>query len=283
MATSRATTPGSTPTKDTQSERNDAGGKVIHDPIHGLMPFHPILVKIIDTPEFQRLRDIKHLGGTCYVYPGGVHSRFEHALGTSFLCHQAVKVLQENYDCFTKKDIICLRIAGLCHDLGHGPFSRVYQNQFLLGKKNLEWNRSEASVAMFERVLDKQQHIKEAFESLNIEAKEIQFIKDAMQGIIPEATTRAGRGRFLYEIVKNRRFGVDCDLIDSILRDCHYVGIKCNFNYGRYFMNIQIVEVGTLAIISVTSHDISSNYSYPMAGFFYNLFQGLADFLPISW
>ena len=55
--------------------------KVFSDPIHGPIEMHPLMVRIIDTPEFQRLRSIKQLGGTYYVYPGGSHNRYEHSLG----------------------------------------------------------------------------------------------------------------------------------------------------------------------------------------------------------
>ena len=55
--------------------------QVFNDPIYGLVPMHPLLVRIIDTPQFQRLRYIKQLGGVCYVYPGASHNRFEHSIG----------------------------------------------------------------------------------------------------------------------------------------------------------------------------------------------------------
>jgi HD superfamily phosphohydrolase len=53
-------------------------GIIINDPIHGPMEFDPLLQSIIDTPQFQRLRDIKQLGGSNYVYPAAEHSRFTH-------------------------------------------------------------------------------------------------------------------------------------------------------------------------------------------------------------
>ena len=55
--------------------------KVFNDPIHGHIRLHPLLVKIIDTPQFQRLRYIKQLGGCYFVYPGASHNRFEHSIG----------------------------------------------------------------------------------------------------------------------------------------------------------------------------------------------------------
>ena len=55
--------------------------QVFNDPVHGHMEFHPLLVKIIDTPQFQRLRYLKQLGSCYFVYPGAAHNRFEHSLG----------------------------------------------------------------------------------------------------------------------------------------------------------------------------------------------------------
>ncbi|KAM9501650.1 deoxynucleoside triphosphate triphosphohydrolase SAMHD1-like [Clarias gariepinus] len=55
--------------------------KVFNDPIHGHIELHPLLVRIIDTPQFQRLRNIKQLGGAYFVFPGASHNRFEHSIG----------------------------------------------------------------------------------------------------------------------------------------------------------------------------------------------------------
>lgn len=55
--------------------------QVFNDPIHGHVELDPLLIKIIDTPQFQRLRNIKQLGGGYFVYPGASHNRFEHSIG----------------------------------------------------------------------------------------------------------------------------------------------------------------------------------------------------------
>nr|XP_020444915.1 deoxynucleoside triphosphate triphosphohydrolase SAMHD1-like [Monopterus albus] len=108
-------------------------GKVFNDPIHGHVELHPLLIKIIDTPQFQRLRYIKQLGGTYFVFPGASHNRFEHSIGVGYLAGQLVQALNAKQPelLISHRDILCVQIAGLCHDLGHGPFSHTFDATFL--------------------------------------------------------------------------------------------------------------------------------------------------------
>ncbi|XP_019862134.1 PREDICTED: deoxynucleoside triphosphate triphosphohydrolase SAMHD1-like [Amphimedon queenslandica] len=119
-------------TPPVQSEPERFG--TIMDPVHGSIQLDKYLFKIIDRPEFQRLRKIKQFGGVYYVYPGGVHTRFEHSIGVCYIAGQLVDALnkhnppgEENLSkWFTPQEKMCVQIAALCHDIGHGPFSHVY-------------------------------------------------------------------------------------------------------------------------------------------------------------
>ena len=67
----------------------------IHDPIHGTVTITPIMKMIIDTPEFQRLRDLKQLGASYFVFPSATHTRFEHSIGVSHLAGNLMETLQK--------------------------------------------------------------------------------------------------------------------------------------------------------------------------------------------
>lgn len=82
-----------------------------------------------DTPQFQRLRDLKQLGVTHFIFPGASHHRFEHSIGVSVLANRVInglKFRQPELD-VSERDIKCVTLAGLCHDLGHGPFSHAFE------------------------------------------------------------------------------------------------------------------------------------------------------------
>lgn len=89
--------------------------------------------RIIDTPHYQRLRDISQLGGVYYVFTGASSNRFEHCIGVSHLAKtfvEKIRLEQPELD-ISDADVLCVEIAGLCHDLGHGPFSHLYDGRFL--------------------------------------------------------------------------------------------------------------------------------------------------------
>ncbi|XP_033117256.1 deoxynucleoside triphosphate triphosphohydrolase SAMHD1-like [Anneissia japonica] len=106
---------------------------IFNDPIHGTILVHPLCVKIINTSQFQRLRQIKQLGCCYFIYPGASHNRFEHSIGVSHLAGRFARTLKERQPelGITDTDILCVEIAGLCHDLGHGPFSHLFDGRFI--------------------------------------------------------------------------------------------------------------------------------------------------------
>ena len=98
----------------------------ITDPIHDFIRLNNTERQIIDTPEFQRLRRIKQLSGAHLTYPGAQHTRFEHSLGVMHIASMAGTSLQSK-GITRNDDIINLRLAALLHDIGHGPFSHLFE------------------------------------------------------------------------------------------------------------------------------------------------------------
>ena len=101
----------------------------IIDPIHDFVRVYDNELKIIDTPIFQRLRRIRQLSGAHLIYPGAQHTRFEHSLGVMHIASMAGQALAEK-GVVSFDDIQNLRLAGLLHDIGHGPFSHLFEEVF---------------------------------------------------------------------------------------------------------------------------------------------------------
>ena len=107
---------------------------IINDNIHGHIELQKYLFSIIDTPQFQRLRELHQLGCTHLVFPGATHTRYEHCIGVSYLAGKMllnIRSKQPELE-ITDREIMLVQLAGLCHDLGHGPFSHAFE----------EWVRS---------------------------------------------------------------------------------------------------------------------------------------------
>ncbi|XP_022802399.1 deoxynucleoside triphosphate triphosphohydrolase SAMHD1-like isoform X1 [Stylophora pistillata] len=228
--------------------------KVFNDCIHGHIEIHPLCVKIINTPQFQRLRDIKQLGGCYYVFPGASHNRFEHSIGTCYLAGKLVEGLckhQPNPK-ITPEDVLCVKIAGLCHDLGHGPFSHMFDGLFIpeaRPRDDKKWKHENGSLSMFEHMM-KANRLTDEFRKHGLHDVDEVFIKELIIGEpLGEPTSEEwrfkGRGKeksFLYEIVANKRTGIDVDKFDYFARDCHGLGIKNSFDHERYMKSAKVIQ-----------------------------------------
>ncbi|ROL51980.1 Deoxynucleoside triphosphate triphosphohydrolase SAMHD1, partial [Anabarilius grahami] len=208
---------------------------VVNDSVHGHIELHPLLVKIIDTPQFQRLRHIKQLGAGYWVFPGASHNRFEHSLGVAHLAGCLVKSLQEKQPelQINNRDVLCVQIAGLCHDLG------------------LKWKHEEASVQMFEHLLEEnglQQLMEKYGLKFKTDENDRSFIKELIKGVDTSKKEWTAEGRtedkaFLYEIVSNERNKIDVDKWDYFDRDCHHLGISKSFDHQRLLKFARVCEV----------------------------------------
>ena len=222
--------------------RDQTGGKnskLINDPIHGAYRLEPACTLIFDTREFQRLRRLKQLGMAYYVFPGASHNRFEHSLGVAHLAYkfstQLWNAQRPELD-LERGDIRCVGIAGLCHDLGHGPFSHVFDREFLRQRGIADWEHEEMSAKMLDHIID-QNHI-EIFTEDEI-SRIKKFITSGHEAPpnSPEAGTATAS---LGEIVANGRNSIDVDKFDYLERDAKYCGTKisCDFNRIMQFSRV---------------------------------------------
>src|SRR5437879_7267787 len=95
----------------------------VRDPIHGFIPLSSDEAEIVETPVFQRLRGIKQLALANLVYPGALHTRFDHTLGVTHVAGLMADALGLDGD-----EIELVQFAALLHDIGHGPFSHVSEH-----------------------------------------------------------------------------------------------------------------------------------------------------------
>jgi len=179
----------------------------IKDPIHGYIRITNSERKIIDTRPVQRLRRIRQLGpGAEYVYPGANHTRFEHSLGCLYLAGILAESLPVG---LSRGQIREIRIAALLHDVGHGPFSHVFEPLFnrCTGKTHED---------MTEWIIEKS----ELADTLRSEGLEVEGIKKLAVG------RKKTKKTFLNQIVRG---AVDVDKMDFLLRDSYHTGAE----YGQ--------------------------------------------------
>jgi deoxynucleoside triphosphate triphosphohydrolase SAMHD1 len=225
--------------------------KWIHDSIHGQIQLDDYCLKVMDTVQFQRLRDLKQLGAAYFVYPGGSHNRFEHSLG---VCHLAgtlmekLKVSQPELE-ITHDDVMCVKLAGLCHDLGHGPFSHVFDTEFIpRARPGRPWTHEQGSEMMLEYLIE-DNHI-------DLDRQQIQLIKDLINGIPKSSSYEVASERgFLFDVVANKRNSVDVDKFDYLSRDCHNLGFKSGYDFSR-LMNFNRVIDGRICFHSKEVYNV---------------------------
>lgn len=219
-------------------------GKVINDPVHGHMYFPGIVVDAIDTPQVQRLRELKQLGTSYYVFPGASHNRFEHSLGTAHLATNMFDALRTRAasdvrDALTGADRVAVQLAGLCHDLGHGPFSHVFDNEFLPRRvagwhagDEPPWNHEAMGADMFRWMVDDN--------GMDLDKGVIDRVCDLITSSNVESATPGTK--FLWDIVANKRNSIDVDKFEYLLRDQHSTGVKGNVDVGRLMSFMKVID-----------------------------------------
>jgi len=106
--------------------------KIINDPVYGFLNLpDDFIYDLVEHPWFQRLRNIKQLGLSVYVYPGAVHTRFQHSLGSMYLTLRAIETLRTKGIIISGEEEEAALIAILLHDIGHGPYSHALEHTLI--------------------------------------------------------------------------------------------------------------------------------------------------------
>ncbi len=171
--------------------------KTLKDPIHGNIHFPDDEIGILDSKEFQRLRNIKQLGLSYLVYPSATHTRFEHSVGAYFLASK----LAENIG-FSKDDSQLIRLSALLHDIGHGPFSHSSEH------------------AILTRFDSKYSHEKNTADILKKSAVADHLKKIGFSGTEIAKIAVEGKSKFS-DIISGE---IDVDRMDYLVRDSYYTG-----------------------------------------------------------
>jgi hypothetical protein len=203
-------------------------------PVHGFIKLNDWERAIVDAAPFQRLRRIRQLAWTEYVYPGATHTRFEHSLGVMHtasrvydaVCERSQEILESELaynDDGLKRDRQLVRLAALLHDVGHTPFSHAAEDLFpekAVGGKR--YAHEEYSTAIVRTKL------KDVIENHPRNAN-YGFKADDVAALIEGAGT-ARQALFWRELISGQ---MDADRMDYLLRDSHHAGVQ----YGRFDLN----------------------------------------------
>jgi len=231
---------------------------VIYDAIYGFIKINPVEWEIIHSPFYQRLRWIKQLGFSFYVFPGAEHSRFGHSIGVMYNAHKILQSIdlavstKELMDptCLTKEALYhkSLRLAALLHDLGTFCFSHTTEMAYI---KYGETTNSKKGKSLQRRLADDHENlgsyiikntdyrggITHILKKYNIDP---QMISDLVKGVDPSHLAN--------QILHSE---IDCDRMDYLLRDAHYTGL----NYGTYDRDYLLHH---FQVRNVDGHDVLS-------------------------
>ena len=189
----------------------------IIDPIHDFVRVNSNELKIIDTSIFQRLRRIRQLSGAHLIYPGAQHTRFEHSLGVMHIASMAGHALNEK-GIVSSDNIQNLRFAGLLHDIGHGPFSHLFEE--LLQKRKMSHEDMGRNIILKTQIGD----------LISANGFDKKFITELAFG--------NSKFQFMNEIISG---ALSADIMDYLLRDGYFTGAehaKIDHNRLTYSLDV---------------------------------------------
>jgi HD superfamily phosphohydrolase len=232
----------------------------IRCPVHGFITITDWEREIINMPAFQRLRRIRQLAWTDQVYPGAMHSRFEHSLGVLHVASRLFDAIATkskdtliNEHVYTedglKRDRTLVRLAALLHDVGHAPFSHAAEDLFrLVDPKDEERLRSgeikEGEAPRFKHESYSaaviRTHLRDVIENHPLN-QNLEFTADHIANLL-EGNSRAGRAVLWREIIAGQ---LDADRMDYLIRDSLHAGVDYGkFDWRRLVNSVVLVPGG---------------------------------------
>lgn len=195
----------------------------ICDRVHGEITISPFVAAIATHKIFHRLDSVRQLGGCFFVYPSATHTRREHSLGVCHLAGEMGSHLKGRYpNLVDDDDILCLQVAGLAHDMGHGPFSHTFE--YYMHEHVQDWSHEDSACILLEEVFTELVSKYNPFKRGTTQ-QHFRTIQLMISGIQDEDHITLGEfnrepeKRFLFEIVHNQTNGIDVDKWDYLCRD----------------------------------------------------------------
>jgi HD superfamily phosphohydrolase len=225
------------------------GMQSVHDAVWGDITLPAFVWVIVDTPHFQRLRYLRQNGLLHLVFPGAVHTRFAHSLGTAWLAYRLMRRLQttQTHVDITDGEVNTVVVAALCHDLGHGPCSHAFD--LFMAHVDPCWSHECQSIELLRHML---QVTPDADAALRHAGVDVHAACEMVLGSKEKAPRRwrwhgppPGR-EFLYEVVSCSPTGIDVDKWDYIRRDSYFLNIPNGFVCKRLLKTCR-VQGGRLA------------------------------------
>ena len=220
---------------------------IYHDNIHGYIKIDDIATSIIDTPVFQRLRNIHQTGILYLVFPTVTHSRFEHSIGTYYLAMKMISNISKKQPelKITDEIIMLVGISGLCHDLGHLLFSHLFDDCFLKKLPHIEELKKQTKNTIHEnrsifllKYLIKQYNIK-------LNKEQVTIICDLIhpkEAEYNDWNKKYQIGQWIFQIISNNVNSIDVDKFDYIVRDTQASGLKFNFDSSRIIEDALVID-----------------------------------------
>ncbi len=243
------------------------GEKIIHDPIWGSVVFHPWEVRIIDSPLFQRLRNVNQVGLADSTYPAARHTRFEHSLGTAAVASRMMEQLYSDArqrpevgQIIGDDEIYLVRLAALLHDVGHCPYSHLSEAvygrmpEFLSIRKELIAAAGQDASPSPHEVFSYLIIVSDAFADfffrhvnypgITTRAQGKALLQKAANIVIGAVNCGSDGTRYSYLTnVINGNF--DADKLDYTQRDSYTAGIALTYGVERFLLKLVICKTET--------------------------------------